>query len=153
MSALCLHFFKCRQCADILHTKNLDTAPECRHNADKLQTFMTKETARQSLTGLIRSRMATYQARQLAGVTQKTFAEELTAEGHAISYADFRTLYARARKQLEAREAKQQHRPTPPAAEGPSARTAAGNDKDDPLTRNTGFDFKGTKSFNTDDLI
>ena len=38
----------------------------------------------------------------VAGVTQKTFAEELTAEGHPISYADFRTLLARARKQLKA---------------------------------------------------
>ncbi len=60
------------------------------------------ETARQTLTGIIRSRMASYQARQLAGVTQKTFAEELTNEGHPISYADFRTLYSRARKQLSA---------------------------------------------------
>lgn len=60
------------------------------------------ETARQTLTGIIRSRMASYQARQLSGVTQKTFAEELTNEGHPISYADFRTLYSRARKQLSA---------------------------------------------------
>lgn len=59
-----------------------------------------KETARQTLTGIIRSRASQYQARQVAGVTQRTFAEELTAEGHKISYADFRTLYARARKQL-----------------------------------------------------
>lgn len=62
------------------------------------------KTSRQTLTGLIRSRVADYKARQLAGITQKTFAEELTQEGHPISYADFRTLYARARKQVSAAE-------------------------------------------------
>jgi len=54
---------------------------------------------RQTLTCLIRSRVATYQARQLHGESQKTFAEELTSEGRPISYADFCTLYASARKQ------------------------------------------------------
>lgn len=76
--------------------KPLSMCTVCRHNADMTE----KETARQTLTGIIRSRASQYQARQLAGVTQRTFAEELTAEGHKISYADFRTLYARARKQL-----------------------------------------------------
>ena len=63
-----------------------------------------KKAARQTLTGIIRSRMASYQARQLAGELQKTFAAELTDEGHSINYKDFRTLYSRAKKQVEEAE-------------------------------------------------
>lgn len=49
---------------------------------------------------MIRARIPEYQRRQLEGESQKTFAEEMTGDGHPISYADFRTLYARARKQV-----------------------------------------------------
>lgn len=61
---------------------------------------MTKDNAKKTLTGLIRSRVAIYEARQLDGVSQKTFAEELTEEGREVSYRTFRVLYARARKQI-----------------------------------------------------
>jgi hypothetical protein len=47
------------------------------------------KTAKQTLTGIIRSRVPVYQLKQLEGISQKTLAEELTLEGHKISYADF----------------------------------------------------------------
>lgn len=100
---------------------------------------------KQSLTGIIRSRMADYEARRLAGVSQKTFAEELTAEGYPISYADFRTLYSRARKQLiegkfgittgPRKEPIQQQKQTQP---------------ENPLTKKVGFEHKHR---NDDELI
>lgn len=115
------------------------------------------ETARQTLTGIIRSRMASYQARQLAGVTQKTFAEELTNEGHPISYADFRTLYSRARKQLSASITVAEPAPKKEQKNAPSIAQKPDQKKQEvppnPLTKKAGFEFKGTNSVDENDLI
>lgn len=115
-----------------------------------------KETARQTLTGLIRSRMATYQARQLAGVTQKTFAQELTDEGHPISYADFRTLFSRARKQLAAQAQPSTEPRKEPINEKKLTKKQDKTTKkvpDNPLTKSTGFEYEGTLGFDENDLI
>lgn len=61
---------------------------------------MDKQPKQQTLIGLIRSRLREYETRQIEGVTQQTFAEELTREGRKVSYSNFRTLYARAKKQV-----------------------------------------------------
>ena len=125
-------------------------------NADMSKT----ETARQTLTGIIRSRMASYQARQLAGVTQKTFAEELTNEGHPISYADFRTLYSRARKQLSSSiTVAASAKPASPKEQKNAPSVAQKTDQKkqevppNPLTKKAGFKFKGTNSVDENDLI
>ena len=64
-----------------------------------------KKPTKLTLTAIIRSRVPIYQARQWAGELQKTFAQELTDEGHPTSYAQFRVLYSRARIQLREKEA------------------------------------------------
>jgi hypothetical protein len=114
----------------VLQKQPLTGKKKCRHTADM--------EPKQTLTGIIRSRMTEYEARRLAGVTQKTFAEELTAEGHPISYADFRTLYARARKQL--RDGKFG------VAPGTARKEQQGQQKqasqENPLTKKVGFEHK-----------
>ena len=84
-----------------------------------------KKPPKQTLTGLIRSRVATYQARQLAGELQKTFAQELTDEGHPISYSDFRALYSRARIQLKVNDPQIKQ----PKTEKPKERIEPKNEK------------------------
>lgn len=101
---------------------------------------------KQTLTGIIRSRMADYEARRLSGVSQKTFAEELTAEGYPISYADFRTLYSRARKQL--REGKFGVITTGQRKEQGSQQQEIA--PTNPLTKKVGYEHKHRKD---DDLI
>ena len=111
---------------------------------------MTPKKPKQTLTGLIRCRVAEYQARQLAGETQKTFAEELTAAGHPINYADFRKLYSRARKQLLV---------TPVATTMPAPFPAAAPTKVPPkhapvvTTKCTGYVHRDMSSFRDDELI
>ena len=81
--------------------------------------------------------MSDYEARRLAGVSQRTFAEELTAEGHPVSYADFRTLYARARKQL--RDGKFGVTTAIPRKEQTQQKKTI---PEDPLTKKVGFHHK-----------
>ena len=66
----------------------------------QIANMTARKPPKLTLTAIIRSRVTTYKARQWAGESQKTFAQELTDEGHPTSYAQFRVLYSRVRIQL-----------------------------------------------------
>jgi hypothetical protein len=71
----------------------------------QIANMTARKPPKLTLTAIIRSRVPTYKARQWAGESQKTFAQELTDEGHPTSYAQFRVLYSRVRIQLRKKEA------------------------------------------------
>ena len=108
---------------------------------------------KQTLTGLIRSRVPQYEARQFAGETQKTFAEELTAEGHPISYADFRKLYTRARKQIKKAATNPTTAPMAARTIGAESTKVAAETVRSNSTDSAGYVHRDTSTYGDDDLF
>lgn len=115
-----------------------------------------KKARKQSLSGVIRERLASIEAQLAVGVRQEVILAELAAEGYETTLGNFRNALFRARKKVQvvasaapdgSKAAGTAAMPTKPHAPV-TVRTP-----ENPLKKPTGFNYGGTKDIDLDDLV
>ena len=130
-----------------------------------------KKARKQSLSGVIRERLASIEAQLAVGVRQEVILAELAAEGYETTLSNFRTALFRARKKVQVvapatpvggKAAVTAAMPAKPHSAPVTARTPEGKGvgtpkaekpPENPLKKSTGFNYGGTKDIDPDDLV
>jgi hypothetical protein len=107
----------------------------------------------QTLTGLVRQRLAHYEQQINFGIRQEVFVDELCKEGYPTSLLYFRKILSQARKRAKedkkvTNQISNEHNPVIE-----EKNIIQNNSTSDPLKKSAGFEYSGTTNIDPSDLF